>query len=424
MMRLGGVMHAARALWAMGVPFGLGYVAPAYLREDIEDLAGLYGAAFVQCIGTITGCPNVMLVGEGLEVGPQRYEYLLRDQSECDFSTGALRELGSGAEFTDYLAFPGGFPLADTLKEIGARTADVHADVNFVPAQQLQDLSALKRRFASVMLSTSSGLFLDFFGRDPTKLQLKLSGYADSILLKENRGGSRLFYTQAASEAISTPAQTTPIMHSVGVGDVFDAVFVVQRRSHGDTAALAYASFAAAEYASCFRDSDVQQSIAAALSIDAHTIGALGGVVLPWEGRETVNIYLAAPDFDYVDTAPLDALAEALAYHNFTPRRPVREHGQVGADTPASERRRIAEADLDLLAECALLIAVLLHDDPGTLIEIGVAIEKHIPVIVYDPFKRASNIMLTELPVLVSSDLDQIVSEVFVQAAKLKNGRA
>jgi nucleoside 2-deoxyribosyltransferase len=63
----------------------------------------------------------------------------------------------------------------------------------------------------------------------------------------------------------------------------------------------------------------------------------------------------------------------------------------------------------------------LLYDDPGTLIEIGIALEKGIPVIVFDPFKKAENLMLTELPALVSSDLDEVLAGVFVQAGKVVN---
>ena len=38
-----------------------------------------------------------------------------------------------------------------------------------------------------------------------------------------------------------------------------------------------------------------------------------------------------------------------------------------------------------------------------------------------NPFNRATNLMLTELPILVSPDLDKVVAEVFVQAAKINN---
>lgn len=69
--------------------------------------------------------------------------------------------------------------------------------------------------------------------------------------------------------------------------------------------------------------------------------------------------------------------------------------------------------------DCQVLVAVMLYDDPGTLIEIGIAVERGIPVIVYDPGSRADNLMLTQLPFLVSSDLDQVISVVFDCASRL-----
>ena len=252
---------------------------------------------------------------------------------------------------------------------------------------------------------------------------LELGQYADSILLKENRGGSRLFKLDATRTVLDAPAQTGTVVHSVGVGDCFDAVFAVQRRTCDDKAALAYASFAAAEYASYFEDSAVKQSVSAALGIAPATVAELAGVAVPWEMRRDINIYLAAPDFDYVDTTPLDAVEKALTYHNFSVRRPVREHGQARPDSPSSEKRRLAVADIELLNRCDMLIAVLLYDDPGTFIEVGVALEKQMPVIVFDPFNRATNLMLTELPVLVSSDLDSIIAEVFVRTSKNNHGK-
>jgi nucleoside 2-deoxyribosyltransferase/sugar/nucleoside kinase (ribokinase family) len=419
MMRLGGIMHAARTLWAMGVTFGFAYTAPDYLRQDAEDFAKRYGASHVRQIGTISRCPNVVIVGEGKEIGSQRYEYLLRAQSRCELHQLALKEIIRATDFSDFLIFPGGFPLPQVLDELNSTRADVFADINFIAAQ-LQDLSALHRNFASLILSTSSELFLGVLSGDSGRTSRELSTYADSILLKENRGGSRLFRS-GTPEWLSTPAQVRPVLHSVGVGDCFDSIFVAQRRVHGDKPALAYASFAAAEYASYFDDQTIKESVAHVLDISPENIQQFGGVELPWEARRKVNVYLAAPDFDYVDTTPLDALADALTYHNFSPRRPVREHGQARPDSSKAEKFQLAEADIDLLGRCELLVAVLLYDDPGTLIEIGVAVDKMIPVIVFDPFNRAKNLMLTELPVLVSSDLDKVIAAVFVQAAKIIN---
>ena len=87
------------------------------------------------------------------------------------------------------------------------------------------------------------------------------------------------------------------------------------------------------------------------------------------------------------------------------------------------ERLLLFSKDMKLLDECDLLIAVILYDDPGTYIEIGLASQKRIPVIVYDPYERANNCMLTELPLLVSNDLDMIISKVFnVLSKQCNNG--
>ncbi len=91
----------------------------------------------------------------------------------------------------------------------------------------------------------------------------------------------------------------------------------------------------------------------------------------------------------------------------------------MGLNATEERRQTLCEADLHLLAECQILVAVMLYDDPGTLIEIGIAAERGIPVIVYDPNARAENLMLTQLPYRVSSDLDDVISAVFERASRI-----
>jgi hypothetical protein len=62
-------------------------------------------------------------------------------------------------------------------------------------------------------------------------------------------------------------------------------------------------------------------------------------------------------------------------------------------------------------------VAVLLFEDPGTLVEVGLASERELPVIVYDPLNIARNPFIRDLPVLVSSSLDIVVSGVFEQVS-------
>jgi hypothetical protein len=155
---------------------------------------------------------------------------------------------------------------------------------------------------------------------------------------------------------------------------------------------LSYASAIAAEYASTtvpeiFRDMTQQW-----LAIPEDEIVGLAGTSLPWEIRPSLHVYIAAPDFAHVDRRPIEDAVASLKYHNFVPRLPVREHGQMGLNATVQRRQSLCEADLRLLDECKLMLAVLLYDDPGTLIEIGIAVERGIPVIVFDPYGRAETL--------------------------------
>jgi nucleoside 2-deoxyribosyltransferase len=66
-----------------------------------------------------------------------------------------------------------------------------------------------------------------------------------------------------------------------------------------------------------------------------------------------------------------------------------------------------------------MLVAVLEFLDPGTLIEIGMGLQKGMPVVVYDPHSLADNLMLTELPCCVTNDRNAVIRSVFEEASKL-----
>lgn len=304
--------------------------------------------------------------------------------------------------------------MQTVLPELGKAKVNVYADANFDP-QDAATFGLLGKEFDSLIYSTSSARFLQLYDGSFDSLRRELVGkYAKSVMLKENRGGTR-FATDG--NVIQVPAQARKVQHSVGVGDCFDAVFIALRHSYPDAAALGYASCIAAEYAST-TDPDAFRDLAQAwLRVPADEIAELSGMVVPWEVRQKVQIYVAAPDFDHVDRRPIDAVAAALEYHNFKPRLPVREHGMMGENASEERRQTLCDADLRLLDECQLLVAVMLYDDPGTLIEIGIATERGIPVIVYDPYGRAENLMLTQVPFKVSADLDEVITAVFDRAS-------
>lgn len=421
-MRLGGILHAARGLWGIGVPYVLSYVAPSYLATQVERYAAAHGAVAAGCIGEVDGSPNVMLIGEVKEAGNQQYEYLLRDEHRCRFDPTAWERVLREHAPPDVLVISGGFDLAAIVSACppGTRT---YVDLTGAAADW-EALGSLPRPLTGLTLSTSSRLFRERFGGVPSAY------WADAVprvagvaLLKENRGGARLA-KQGAVEPVSSPAFLGGTAHSVGVGDCYDTVWVACRRTRPDAEALAYASLVASDYAATTYPDEFRGAASASVRLSAEEATQAVGVLLPWESRPGFPVYIAAPDFDFADRRPIDAAAAALRYHNFMPRLPVRENGQMGVGAGTARRAELLAADLALLDQCRLMVAVLTYNDPGTLIEVGLACERGMPVIVYDPGNRAENLVLTALPVLVTADLERVVSEVYRQVAKLKAGGA
>jgi nucleoside 2-deoxyribosyltransferase/sugar/nucleoside kinase (ribokinase family) len=418
-LRFGGIIHAARALWALGCTYGLAYTAPEYLEKQIQEYAGSIGASLIQRIGVVIGSPNVLLIRSPKEYGPQGYDYLLKDELNVIFSQNELTLALKSADWTNIILFPGGFDLNATLAIVKDHNAQIDIDANFQP-EDWDDLRQLGKPVDTLILSTSSQTFLKRYNADVQKVinAAKKIG-ARYLLFKENRGGSRLFNLANPKDFIRTPAQLRPIVHSVGVGDSFNVAFAVLRNVYEEKQALAYASCIAAEYASTTYIDDFKDATRAWLKVPPAEVVKMKGVALGWEERSSYPIYIAAPDFDYVNRYPIDQLVDSLRYHNFSPRLPIRENGQADRSTSKHDRTKLYQSDLALLEKCSILVAVLIYDDPGTFIEIGIALERRIPIIVYDPYSRAENLMLTESPKLISSDLDEIVMAVFEEVQTL-----
>lgn len=415
-MRLGGIIHCARALWASGVEYSLAYFAPKYLRSRIEIFLKEFGNPELIYLGEVENSPYIMLINEVKEIGDQGYEFLLRDDIKISYNEESFKEL---EKFSETLIISGSYSLEKVLSllKLGCKIS-----IDF--ANNIENLEEIKSKhlYETLFISTSSNYFKNYYNKndlfDIVVFCNDFKSLTKKIVLKENRGGSRAleFFN---GELICIPSQTQPIVHSVGVGDVYNTIFLNQYKKFSFEESLNYASWIATEYALTTFPEDFRKMTERILKSSITDLIALGGVILPWEKRKKINIYIAAPDFDFVDTSLIDLLENNLKYHNFSPRRPIKENGQMEKDASIQEKEELFQNDMILLNQCKILIAVLLYNDPGTLIEIGLAVEKGIPTLVYDPYKIATNCMLTQIPDLLSSNLDEIICKTFEVSQKI-----
>lgn len=411
-LRLGGITHAARGAWALGRKYSLGYFAPSYLERGIHTYFSKHGCEAQTKLGDVTGAPYVFLISEVKEVGDQGYEFLLREELEILYSNENLGDTSN----QEVLFISGNYNPNAVLADISGDSAHIDLANN---VQSFEELKSLRKVFASIFISTSSALFKKHFESTFMNFAELFRPYCKRIVLKENRGGSR-GYDFTTGETVEIPSQTQPIVHSVGVGDIFDVAYICHYSDHSFKEALTFSSWIATEYALTTFPDDFKIAVDRVLKVPVEDLINLGGVFIPWERRKPINIYVAGPDFDFIDTTEIDRLVSCLTYHNFSPRRPIKENGQMEPTADATRKRELFDNDIKLMNECALLVAIILNNDPGTFVEIGFAQGIGMPAIVYDPYNLANNCMLSELPTLVSSNLDEIVSEVFKQAAKLK----
>lgn len=411
-LRLGGIAHAARGFWAAGVPFAIATFVPSYLEQSARDYLTSFGCNSFNVLGHVNGAPNVILIFDAIEVADQGYEALLRDQKSVAPQPNPATIPDA---CTDALIFPGSYDLAAACAHIPKHTR-LHIDAAYDVAHT-DDLKKIGRTFHTVLLSTSSELFRSSWTSTFAGLAGAFSEVAsEAFILKENRGGSRLYdFANATTEAV--PAQLGKTANSVGVGDVYDAGYVTFR-----AAGIADAAWRAMSMSSAYSQTtepDLFKKYAQRdINMPIDGLRALGGTKLAWEDRQNLPIYLAAPDFSDADTREIERAVSALQYHNFRVRRPVKENGELPKHSDKSALVETYQKDILLMRECRLVFAVPTGRDPGTLVEMGLAIAASIPVVVFDPKGECANTMVMAGSKAYSDDLDACLNAVFANLSE------
>jgi hypothetical protein len=156
-------------------------------------------------------------------------------------------------------------------------------------------------------------------------------------------------------------ALATTTVHPVGSGDAFTAGYAHAWIGGADP-------LAAARFASRVAGA---HSLAGTAQLLAHWSETLPDP-LPYPGEVIPRIYLAGPFFNVAQRALIRTISRALTNLGAEVFSPLDEIGHGGDE--------VAAKDLDGLAGCHSVLAVLDGHDPGTLFEVGWATHAGIPV--------------------------------------------
>lgn len=412
-LRLGGIVHAARGLWAAGMEYAVAAFCPQYLADEARRYLAAHGCQEFIWVGDVVGAPNVIVIGDPTEVSHQGYEDLLRDYKHV-----RLREPAPDLQgYRKVAVFPGKFDvsaLLDRFSPDAKFTFDVAYDVD-----SLASLQPFRSRTQAIILSTSSPLFAALGQDKVDDLIVEVKSLSPEVfLLKENRGGSRLFNLLDGSVE-NIPASLGKTVNSVGVGDVYSAVMLAFS-GKGWVEAAWRGCQAATAYAQTTYPDDLQRDVRRGFTLSVDALRELGGTILPWHDRPRFSIYLAGPDFSYVRKPELDRAVDSLKYHNFRVRRPILENGELARPVSQVDLVRTYHMDYHLLQECDAVFAIPLGRDPGTLVEIGMAIVLGKPVVTFDPRNENDNTMVVVGSSVYSADLDTCLNGTFDALAKLR----
>jgi nucleoside 2-deoxyribosyltransferase len=406
-MRLGGIMHAARTAWALKIPYVLYYIAPSYLVSEIEKYALAHGCLHLHCIGIISDSSNVILIGEPKEIGDQEYSLLNSQKTLIDVTIpDHENEVGS------ILVLPGSYSLHSCLKQLSLYPPEVKVYIDIAnELYNIRDLSSLDRKFSCTFNSTSCSHAE--FNKDLLFDWNIISQYTDEYILKENRGGGRLYDMDGRHDY---PAFVRRVSHSIGVGDAFDVAYIYFNNLLPKNLLLRRSSFIAALYGSTSFPDDLYDSIQNFME-DPSFADSLWGLRVPWEMRPNYKIYVAGPDFDWVDTNEIRKVESALKYHNYDPCLPIKAFGQLSSASTQQEISHVFESDILKIQDSDLIIVVILNGDSGTLVELGYGVGIGKKVIVYDPNRISTNPMVTLLSHSYLSEIEDLLNEVFNYAS-------
>ncbi|WP_158151284.1 nucleoside 2-deoxyribosyltransferase [Pantoea ananatis] len=406
-MRLGGIVHAARGLWASEIDYCVAAIYPSYLDKEIRNYLKAHGCSAIHHIADVKNSPNVIFLYDEKETSHQGYENILRNQKEIEYN----KDITCLCNYDAVVIYPGDYSLATIFNYIEKNTS-ISIDIAY-GVKSLAQIPDKNFNLELLTISTSSELFLKLTSKNYENLAYEIKNKnVRFLLVKENRGGS-VVYDFSSEMEINLPAYIDETVNSVGVGDVFTAVMAAKIMELGIDSAWRGLQAATCYAKTTFVD-DFKRNLNREYMISISELQSLLGVRVPWSKRKDIKIYLAAPDFTYIDTHLIEQAVSSFSYHNFDLIRPVKINGELSKPANLNTLKETYDKDIHLLLDCDLVFAIPLSKDPGTLVEIGYALAINKPVIVYDPLNENDNTMVIGGANAYSNNLDIALNATFI----------
>ena len=98
------------------------------------------------------------------------------------------------------------------------------------------------------------------------------------------------------------------------------------------------------------------------------------------------EFYLAGPFFNEKQQKCQDRIEHLMEYYGKNVFSPRKDAGKLGKNATKADMKEVFEADLKAIDNCKILFANVSSKDTGTSVEIGYALAKNIPILLYyDP---------------------------------------
>jgi sugar/nucleoside kinase (ribokinase family) len=223
------------------------------------------------------------------------------------------------------------------------------------------------------------------------------------IIIKRGHRGCILAYD---GQTKTIPAYKSNVECTLGSGDVFGGALAATFIRTGD---IEYST----KLANCVAANFIER-----LSIEA--IINKAGVEVDMISREFVSpgssdkiIYLASPFFSKPEVDWVKLITDRIEGASFKVLSPSRENGIINKETPVDERKNIFAADLELLRQSDIMVALLDNGDPGTCFEVGLAYERGIPIIALKTSQfELNNMLLCGCNIIVDS-IEELIEQLY-----------